>query len=281
VLFDNRCLNCNAQDKFISVMEYVAALNVWMTQVETLVIAAILLLAVFMSNNLSELSAAIGAGAGLMGIYVWLRRRYKPFIDRYRLQSVLAKQSAEIMKGLYADLRHSVEDINADRPKESYEKLREIGHFLRNEPIKTHKIMCLNRFIIRKDMELELESIVPKSFDRDFIAYLLEATKVNKQLVRQTVLDYLSLYRDKIEELDEGREVIALVMGAALRMKKYVELYQHILIDYVDDLPKERMLRLCKMLATDLKEAAAPLYDKCKDTAKMRYGLDPDFQSIF
>lgn len=281
VLFDNQCKKCRAQNSYVSVEHYAGTLNTRMKQTEIFTFISIICASVVLAQDLMQLSIALGGGLCLVAIYALLLKRYKPYYEAYRLQKLFITQTPQIRAGLEFEVQEAVEDIRANNYKSAYEKLREIGVFLTNEPIKVRKVMCLNTFIIRKDMELELESVIPSYFDKDFITYLFEVSKVNKQLIRQDVLEYVAIHREQIELLGNGKEVMTNVVGAALRMKHYVELYQSIIIDYIDLLPKERLLRLCKMLAASPDSELGGLTIRCKETARIRYAFDPDFQGIW
>lgn len=281
VLFDNRCKQCGARDKFISVTEYASSLNRILPWAESFGAAALVLLAVLGANTPLELAAAAIGGTLLLLLFFILRKRYRPYVEKYRMHKLLVDHSPAILQGLRADLQEAVEHIVADKPKEAYEKLREIGWFLHGDAIKARKIACLNRFIIRKDMDLELEQVVPAHFSEPFVNYMWEALKVNKQLLRQKVLDYIVAFRPQIEAMNNGRDILALVAGAALRMKKYVLAYPQLIFDYIDELPRERFHRLCTLIAPTPVDRRGRMYEKCKQIAASRYGFDPDFQGIF
>ncbi|TMV45814.1 hypothetical protein FE783_28200 [Paenibacillus mesophilus] len=281
VLFDNVCKQCGSRDKFIPVTEYASAMNRIMPWAEAFGAIALVLLAVASAGTLQHLAAAVIGGAAFLFLFFLLRKRYKPYADTYRLHRLLIDHTPAIWRGLRADLQEAVQDMDAAKPKEAYEKLREIGHFLRGEHVKVRKIDCLGRFFIRKDMELELEEIVPASFRQDFVLYLWEAVKVNKRLVRQSVLDYVVAYRYEIAAMEHGKDILTLVAGAALRMKAYVQRYPHFIVDYLDELPRERFHRLCKLMASTPAADRGRLYERCKELAKTRYGFDPEFQGLF
>lgn len=281
VLFANSCKSCGARDKFIPVTEYASALNRILPWAEAFGAVALVLLAVVFADTLAQMAAAVAGGAVFLFLLFLLRKTYKPYAEANRLHKLLVDHTPDILRGLRADLQEALEDMEADRPKEAYEKLREIGHFLRGDSIKARKVVCLNRFFIRKDMDLELEQLIPASFSEPFVLYLWEAVKVNKRLVRRSVLDYVLAYRYHIASMPNGKDILALIAGAAVRMKSYVRMYPYFIVDYLDELPKERFHRLCMLMAATPAEERTILYDKCKELARSRYGFDPDFQNIF
>jgi primosomal replication protein N len=281
VLFEDRCQACGAESSYMSVPQYTSELNHKLFQVEILIAIAWFSLSLIVAGSVSELILALTVGAALSVFYFLLRKRYKPYIEEFRLQKLLDRHVPAIAKGLETDVADAVADIQNAAYKSAYEKLREIGRFLTNDRIKIRKIMCLNYFVIRKDMELELETVMPSFYNQDFVEYLWEVSKVNKQLIRQSVLDYVVTYRAQIEEHEHGKEILTNVAGAALRMKHYVETYQSLIMDYMEELPKERFLRLCKLLASSPESDWSELYSKCKESARIRFAFDPEFQGIW
>ncbi|MBD2866454.1 hypothetical protein [Paenibacillus oceani] len=281
VLFDDRCKECGATGKFIPVARYIASLNRVLPMAEAFGAVALVALAVVLANDWMQIAAAGIGGAAFLALLFLLRQRYKPYADLYRFHEVLVDHTPAILKGIRADLQEADGDMSANHPKEAYEKLREIGYLLNNESIKQRKIACLRRFYIRKDMELELDPLVPKKFDPEFVLYMRDAVKVNRQLVRHSALDYVVAFRPQIEAMEGGREFLVSMAGSALRMKKYVQMYPRFIIDYLDELPRERFHRLCKLLADTPVQQRNELYAKCKETAQTRYAVDPDFQGMF
>ncbi|MNI13139.1 hypothetical protein D3C73_663530 [compost metagenome] len=281
VLIEDNCKVCGAQQSFISVNQYTASMSKRLFQAETFIVLAVWGLSLVAARNWTECVIALAAGAVLFALYFYLHHHYKTYIHKYRMQLVLDRQFPDISKGIELNINEAVADIQHHRLKDAYEKLREVGLFIHHDRIKIRKIMCLNTFFIRKDMELELETLIPSQYDSDFILYLWEVSKVNKQLIRQSALDYVVRHQAQIEELRNGKEILTNVVGAALRMKPYVLTYQALIMDYADELPKDRFLRLCHILATSPKAEWMQLTDTCKEITRVRYAFDPDFQNIW
>lgn len=281
VLFDNRCKTCGARDKFISVTEYASVLNRVLPWAESFGAVALALAAIVFANTPAQLVAAVAGGVVFLALLFLIRKTYKPYANMYRLHKLLVDHTPVISKGLLTDLREATDDMEAGKPKEAYEKLREIGHFLRDDAVKARKVECLNRFFLRKDMELELEQLIPSTFSEPFVLYLWEAVKVNRRLVRESVLDYVLAYRYHISAMPDGKAILALVAGAAVRMKRYVQKYPYFIVDYLDELPKERFHRLCQMMAATPVEERTFLYEACKQLAQSRNGGEAEFGRLF
>ncbi|GAA3402221.1 hypothetical protein ACFFNY_03800 [Paenibacillus hodogayensis] len=281
ILQADRCPACDSRGKRTAIADYAATRSrpgPWLDMLGVVVLAAA---AFYFAGTLLEQAAAILGGALLAALLVMLRRRYKPYIAAHMLNCILVRHTSAIREGLQADMQLAVADMKAEQPKEAYEKLREIGYLLRTDKVKARKIACLNRFHIRKDMELELEQVMPETFNEPFVQYLWEVVKVNKQLVRPAILDYVLANRYRIEAMENGKAIMTAVAGAALRMKAYVQTYPHLFVEYLDELPKERFQRLCRLVADTPVEQRTRLYQKCKERAQSHYALDPDFQQLF
>lgn len=281
MLTDDYCNACGARDRLSPFARFAAVRTRWLPAAEAAGAVLLVALAVVFARDTLELLAAALGGAIFLLLLFLLRRRYKPYVDSYRLNRLLVKETPAIRDGLRDDLQAAATDMEADRPLEAYEKLRDIGLLLRNDQVKAGKVACLNRFYIRKDMDLELEQVMPAAFSEPFVLYMWEAVKVNKALVRESVLDYVLANRYRIESMRDGPAILTAVAGAALRMKRYVQTYPHFFVEYLDELPRERFHRLCRLVADTPPEQRTRLYQKCKTAAETRYAHDPDFRGIF
>jgi hypothetical protein len=280
VLPEEPCSGCGSQS-FVTLQEYAATLNNRLFYAEGLVLAAFLGVAALAARNFLELGIALLGAAVVIALYFLLKKHFRPSEEICRLQKITNRHMPSIREGLLKDALSAGEDLKNDRHKEAYEKLREVGSLLTIEHVKNLKIMCLNQLIIRKDMELELETLLPAAYNKEFITYLYEVSKVNKSLIRQSVLDYLLTHRLRIEQLPFGKELMINASVASLRMRPYIERFYPVILDYMEFLPKERFLRLCKLVNGATSGPLARLQQACREAAKVRYGFDPDVQAIW
>jgi len=281
VLFDSDCPYCHSKGSFESIENYAQMLNHRLDLSEKFLFASLLLASVVLAQDLTQLGLAFAAGAILLTLYRLMLRYYKPIIKSCRLQKIVQSHIPRIASGLETAINEAVADAKLDRYKDAYEKLREVGAFLNHDQIKLYRIACLNTFIIRKDMELELETLIPNGYYRDFVEYLYEVSKVNRQLIRQSILEYVVEHRDQIETLDHGKSIIANVLAASIRLKHFALAYRSLIADYIDLLPKDRFLRLCHLIASSPDSDWGELAGKCKEMTRIRYSFDPDFQGIW
>ncbi|UUZ85598.1 hypothetical protein LJK88_20085 [Paenibacillus sp. P26] len=225
------------------------------------------------ARSFTDMAAAVICGMLLMAVYVKICRVYEPYILRRILSKQLLHERQKIRQGLLSDIARAEEDLKAEDFKAAYEKFREIGFFLKDNPIRLLKIMCLSHFILRHDMELELAELIPDRFEPNFIAYLLEIGRVKPQLIDRSTLDYVQKHRAAIEALPHGREVLAAAAGAALRIKSHLAAYRSLIADYADAPPKDRPLRL-ERLAAEQAASDPELYARVRELVKRRFGPD-------
>ncbi|NOU96457.1 hypothetical protein GC093_25040 [Paenibacillus sp. LMG 31456] len=278
-LWEDRCLQCGAEGKFLDLQvltRYILQRN---TQRDVLIISTASLAACVLARSFMEMAISLLAGAALIVAYFLIRRPYVPYLEKRTVQELLLHENAAIREGLLRDTEDAANDLKSNNFKLAYEKLREIGYLISGNQVKILKLMCLNHFVLRKDMDLELSTLVPDEFDPDFIRYLFEVSKVSPELVKRNVIDYTFKHRAEIEAMEGGRAVMGLVVTAALRVNAYVIQYQQMIADYVDDLQRERLIRLCRLVAGS-PDSYPQLYPRVKELVKQKYETDPEFQGL-
>jgi hypothetical protein len=237
------------------------------------------LAACVLARSFMEMSISLLAGAVLIVAYLLIRKPYVSYMETRMLQELLVRENDAIREGLLRDIEDAAKDLKADDYKLAYEKLREIGYLISGNQVKILKLMCLNHFVLRKDMELELSTLVPTQFEPDFIRYLYEVSKVSPELVKRNVIDYALTYRNEIEALPGGHGLMGHVVTAAIRVNAYVIQYQQLIGDYIEALPRDRLIRLCGMIA-EKPDSFPQLYPKVKDLLKLKHETDPELQGL-
>ncbi len=274
------CAICSKELSLHSLTDYMSILNKPRGQAEVLFIGCFVLLSIIAATDLLQLLISIGMGIVSLVVILLIRAKYRTELMLMQLQKILLKKQNLIDRGLENDFQRALEEIKIGHYKQAYEILREIGYFKHNDTIRNYKIDCLNRFVLRTDMELELDSLVPSEYNLQFIIYLYEVSKVNKQLIRRPTLDYVMEHREAIEALAFGPELIANICSATLRMRSYVDLYQLLIIDYMDKLPRERFLRLVKMIAANTEYDWTEITSRASQIVHSKYDYDPEFKGI-
>ncbi|TDF94079.1 hypothetical protein [Paenibacillus piri] len=276
-LWSDRCLQCGAEGRFLELAELSRVIVRRSAQRDMLLIGAASLTAMLFARDMTGMAVSLLAGAALAAAYYFIRKPYLSVLRKRMIQELLEREDRAIRDGLLRDIEDAASDLKADDFKLAYEKLREVGYLVAGNQVKMLKLMCLNHFNLRKDMDLELGTLVPDDFEPEFIRYLFEVSRVSPELVKRNVIDYTLRYRMEIEALAGGRAVIGAVVIATLRVNAYVVQYQRLIADYIDELPRERLLRLFRL--TSGQPAAYPeLAPKVAETANRKYGSDPEFQ---
>lgn len=280
VLWQAHCDVCGRKRSYIPVEEITQQLLRRNRQIQLLGLVSLLSLAVFLTRTTTELYVSLAASLLLLIGFRFLQQRFAEVEKNILLDRYLQHEGGKIREALQRHIQQAVADAKDFRYKDAYEKLREVGHFLHDDSVKKRKIIYLNHFILRKDMELELDTLIPSYYDRDFITYLREVAKLKPALLKQRALDYCLLYRERIRTHEHGEEVLKHAASAALRMKGYVDRYQPLLLEMLEHLPKDRLLRLTKLLQSNPVGQWPELYARTNAFISTRYAFDPDFQAF-
>jgi hypothetical protein len=196
-----------------------------------------------------------------------------------QLKNLLRVDLRKIAAGIQYDSELAKEDVQEERLAPAYEKLRDIGEFIYSDQVKIRRIMVLNEIELRSDMELELEPLIPSSYDKDFVKYALEVLKINRTLITKKCIAYFITYRDPIVR-DFGMDSLISVAGTALRMKMYILEFSEFIEEFLEYFPKERFLRLCSILYSNPEVEWGSLMEKTKRLVAMKYHYDPDFKQF-
>jgi hypothetical protein len=278
VLSETDCSECGRE--YQTIREVSAKVTRRYVQTRFLLLGLFLCLAILFADTLLQLGIAIGVGLLFSVLFFVMQKKYGIYEKNGEFLRYLTQETETIKGSLLQHLEEIGADVKEGHIKDAYEKIREVGHFLDSDTIKIRKIMYLNHFVLRKDMELELESLMPSTYDKDFVEYLREVIKVKPELVKKSVLAYVSRYKRQILLHENGEQLIGQVVGAALRMSAYVEEYQELIMEFMDYLPKERLLRLAKMVSNHRSPGWARLAEATKNRIETHYSFDPDFQGI-
>lgn len=278
-LWEDTCLYCGAEGKFTPLLPLLQTIMKRHAQRDVLIVGTGALAAIVLSKNLMEMLISLLAGIALIVLYLLLRKKYTPYLEKSLLNELLQSENHTIREGLLLDTEDAAADLKAEDYKQAYEKLREIGYLFTGNQVKILKIICLNHFNLRKDMDLELSTLLPEAFDIDFVLYLFEVSKVNPELVKRDAIDYTIRYRTEIEALPGGHIALALVFTAALRVKAYVLQYQDQIADFIEELPRERLIRLCHLVAEG-PDDFPQLYPRLTALLKQKYETDTELQGI-
>ncbi|MNO65423.1 hypothetical protein D3C76_561810 [compost metagenome] len=248
------------------------------TQYNDLLLALFLtLLAVLFSQTFQLIAISAGAGVLLIGLLYFVQRQAFDSRISIELSKLFQRDRGQIAAGLVRNLETAVAQEDEGR---SYEMMREVATIVRNDHIRKLQIILLQSFVLRKDMELELEPLLLNDFDPELAAYIGELTKIKRELIKDKTFQYIMKYEQQILAMEKGEEILTGVAGAAIRLKHYVLAYSGFIARYARKLPKDRFLRLYRMLAESPGLESGELFAETARIYEEKYQWDADFQQL-
>ncbi|MUG46385.1 hypothetical protein GNP95_15450 [Paenibacillus woosongensis] len=235
------------------------------------------LIAVAFSPTFQFIAISAVSGAALMALLLFVRRKALPSRTSIELSKMFVRDRDRIANGLVRNLDIAAAQENEAR---SYELMREVAVIIRNDHIRKLQILLLQSLVLRKDMDLELEPLLLEDFDPELASYIGELAKIKRELIKDRTFQYVIKYEQQITAMKDGDDILAGVAGAAVRMKRYVLAYSGFLARYARKLPKDRFLRLYRIVTENpdlnwgaLQAETARIYEE-------KYQWDADFQQI-
>jgi hypothetical protein len=231
---------------------------------------------IFAPTNEARYYTLIIGGSFTLGYviftFIFLKSEYY-----YQLRKLIFSDILKIKAGIQQDSNQAREDIKENNVSAAYDKLQQIGEFIHNDQLKIRTVIALNKFALRRDMNLELEHLLPSSYDKEFVKYALEVGKINRQLIKKSCIAYFIKYKLDIIH-DFGLDTLMSIAGSALRMKLYIHEFSEFIQEYIDYFPKDRILRLCSIIHSHPKEDWGGLAEKIKQHVLIKYSYDPEFK---
>ena len=246
-------------------------------QTNLLLVTLIALVAVLFSNTFVQMALAVVSGIAGVLILRWFQRRALPYETACELNKLIQRDEAAITRDIFRDWESALE-LWKSEPVKAYEMLREISTVQRSSTIRLQQIALLDSFILRKDMDLELEPLLVRHFEPIVADYIGELAKIKRDLIKEKALRYVTTFEIEISQMDNGEAILTAVASAAVRMKRYVQLYPNYIARYARHLPKDRFLRLYKMISQHQVPEWNHLREEVYQIYKERYQWDPDFQ---
>ncbi|CAH2717292.1 hypothetical protein BACCIP111895_04483 [Neobacillus rhizosphaerae] len=275
VLNDENCPKCASE--FVGIESLVKSIFKNRLLTESIWILIIVCMGIVAAPTVETLYYSLIAGVIFVISYVLLTSIFMKSEYFIQLKKLLRVDFKKIQAGIQFDSDLAKEDVKQDQLAPAYEKLREIGDFMDNDQVKIRRVMVLNEIALRSDMELELEELIPSSYDKDFVKYALEVLKINRTLITKKCIAYFIHYRDAVV-IDFGMDSLISVAGTALRMKLYILEFSGFIEEFLDYFPKERLLRLCNIVHANPDVEWGSLEEKTKRLVAMKYHYDPDFK---
>ncbi|WP_128659582.1 hypothetical protein [Paenibacillus sp. 598K] len=249
VLREEECPACHKR-KLIPIEEEAAARarqSMWFERLVVLVFGAAAVY--FAGEDVPLLALALGGGI-LSLVLLWrVQLRMLPGQRLRRLAQLFEREGDRVIHGLMEDREDAIAVFRSGDKPRTYEMLREIGYLMRTDPIKMEQVLLLQTFILRKDMDLMLEPLLMDQFNVDLAAYIGEIARLRKDLIKEKTLRYVMVHEAQFRRMEDGEEILTLVASAAVRRARYVKLYPHLLLRYAHRLPRDRFMRLYRIIA--------------------------------
>lgn len=242
-----------------------------------LFIILLTLASVYFGNSIEQMMLCGAGGILLAGILYYTQRKVRQNENLRSLNELLGRGIGIIKEGLEINRQEAVSVLREDDVL-AYEKLRELSILLRGDRIARQRIALLHGFLLRKDMDLELEQLLLKDFEPLLAEYIGEIAKVRPDLIKDRTLRYVKNYEEEIRHMNNGMTILTGVAGAAVRMKRYALLYSNMIGRYVQDLPKDRFMRLSKLITANPQEPWNGLDQRVADIREAKYRWDPEVQ---
>ncbi|MNI18197.1 hypothetical protein D3C73_715980 [compost metagenome] len=241
-----------------------------------LLILLLTLISVYFGQSLQQMVLCGAGGVLLIAALYYVQRKVREQENLFTLNSLLSRNIDNIRESLEINRQEAVAVLR-ENDVLAYEKLREISVLLRGDRISRQRVALLHGFQLRKDMNLELEQLLLQDFEPLLAEYIGEIAKVRPELIKDRTLRYVKNYEVQILQMDKGRDILTGVAGAAVRLKRYALLYSGMIGRYIQDLPRDRFLRLSKLIAASPYEAWNGLDHKVAEIREAKYRWDPDF----
>ncbi|MGE7615082.1 hypothetical protein [Paenibacillus sp. NPDC101420] len=275
-LGEDRCTKCG-KDSLITVEKQAASIAGRKMHTRLLLILLLTLASVYFGNSIEQMMLCGAGGILLAGLLYYTQRKARQNENLRSLNELLDRGIGIIKEGLEINRQEAVSVLREDDVL-AYEKLRELSILLRGDRIARQRIALLHGFLLRKDMDLELEQLLLKDFEPLLAEYIGEIAKVRPDLIKDRTLRYVKNYEVEIRHMNNGMTILTGVAGAAVRMKRYALLYSSMIGRYVQDLPKDRFMRLSKLIAANPHEPWNGLDQRVADIREAKYRWDPEVQ---
>ncbi|MEV5025300.1 hypothetical protein [Paenibacillus sp. LPE1-1-1.1] len=242
-----------------------------------LIVLFITIVGLVLSGSAMQTALLAIGGTALLALLWTMQGRSNPALLRLELEKLFHREAYTLIAGLANDRETAIAVFhNGDKPL-AYEMLREIGALVHTDQLRIEQILLLQSFVLRKDMDLMLEPLLMDHFNPDLVEYIGELAKIRRDLLKENAFRYILLYEAQILKMEHGESILIGVAGAAVRMKRYLTLYPYLVLRYARKLPKDRFLRLYRMIQSNPKSTFGPLYEEVMSVYNERYKWDEDF----
>lgn len=275
-LNEERCTKCG-RSSLVSVQRYAAVRTGRKMQTRLLWVLLLTLASVYFGNTTLQMALCGAGGLLLTGLLYYTQRKVRQNENLRTLENLLAYNIGIIKDGLEINRQEAV-SVLRENDVLAYEKLREIAILLRGDRVARQRVALLHGFQLRKDMDLEMEQLLLREFEPLLAEYIGEIAKIRRDLIKDRTIRYVQTHEIQIRRMDKGIAILTGVAGAAVRMKRYALLHSGFIGRYVHELPKDRFLRLSRMIESSPYEPWNGLDRTVAEIREAKYRWDPEFQ---
>jgi hypothetical protein len=277
VLQDTECPQCS-KPSLLPIGTYAEKLVRRSNRSQLLIGILITALSVIFSRNTGQLMLCVTSGI-LASLLLFLLQR-KILVQRTYVQLTkhFHKQRQPIIHGLIKNLDAAVE-VGRNDHRRSYSMFRRVSSLVRNDHIRMLQIIQLQSFVLRSDMDLELEPLLVRHFDPHLSSYIGEIAKVKRSLITDKAIRYVITYENDILNLKDGVGILTGVTSAMLRKKRYVATYAAFVARYAPKLSKERFMRLHALISAHPEQPWGELNTIVSSLYEEQYSSQHKFQN--
>lgn len=277
VLKDENCPTCGST--FVGINRYVKSLFRKSLFKEAIWLLILVCIGSIGAPTVKTLQFSLVIGIIFVIGYLTLTCCYRKSEYFIQLKKLLRVDLRKIQAGIQIDSDLAKDDVREGKLAQAYEKLVEIGEIITSDQVKIRGVKVLNEIELRSDMELELEPLIPSSYDKAIVKYALEVLKIKRPLFTKKCIAYFIKHREAIVR-DFGVDTIILVASTALRMKLYILEFSEFIEEYLEYFPKDRFLRLCSIIYNNPEVEWGSLKEKTRHLLTVKYHYDPDFKQF-
>ncbi|WP_169088864.1 hypothetical protein [Paenibacillus sp. PL91] len=243
-----------------------------------LIVLLIMTVGLVMSESTMQ-TILFAAGSLLLLALLWTtQRRSTPALLLSQLEKLFQKEAYTLFAGLVNDREMAIQVFHSGDKPLAFEMLREIGALVHTDQLRVEQILLLQSFVLRKDMDLMLDPLLMNHFNPDLVEYIGEIAKIRRDLIKENTFRYVMLHEAQILRMEHGESILVSVTGAAVRMKRYISLYPYLIMRYARKLPKDRFLRLYRIIQNSPSSSSSSLYEEVMGIYNEKYKWDEDFQ---
>lgn len=277
VLGESECPVCrkfalqNVENRAASILQR----SMWRSR---LIVLLIMTVGLVMSESTMQ-TILFAAGSLLLLALLWTtQRRSTPALLLSQLEKLFQKEAYTLFAGLVNDREMAIQVFHSGDKPLAFEMLREIGALVHTDQLRVEQILLLQSFVLRKDMDLMLDPLLMNHFNPDLVEYIGEIAKIRRDLIKENTFRYVMLHEAQILRMEHGESILVSVTGAAVRMKRYISLYPYLIMRYARKLPKDRFLRLYRIIQNSPSSSSSSLYEEVMGIYNEKYKWDEDFQ---